>query len=876
MKNFILIAFLFLSTFVIANDQMEYHRVKVFADVPQLHAMQTEGLCVDHGELRIGHYLINEYDNEELEFISDLGIEYEILIEDMATYYATQNAMPKARVALETCANDAPNYPVPSNFQLGTYAGFFSYQEMLDHLEAMHQQYPQFVSEPAPASDILSIEGREILYVKFSDNVNVDEDEPEIFYNAIHHAREPNGLSQLIFYMWYLLENYEADEEVRYLVDNLEMYFMPCINPDGYIYNEQTNPNGGGYWRKNRRQNQGNTIGVDLNRNYGYNWGYDDQGSSGNPDSNVYRGTEGFSEPETQVVKEFCEAHEFKIALNYHTYGNLLIYPWGYDYGLFTTDSAQFVKYAQLFTEFNEYTYGTGDQTVGYIVNGSSDDWMYGEQTTKPKILAMTPEVGTPDFGFYPPMEEIIPNCQKNMWQNLHAAKVILNYAIAEDKTPIFLEENAGLLEVDIQRLGMEPGDITLSINPISGIASVGASVDYNGLTLLQTETATFQYELDANLQPGDEVVFEVAVDNGIYVHKKEYTKIYLPNPIVKFEDAGDDNNQWQGGGGWGTTVENAVSGTNSLTDSPYSNMAGGAVDMESNLIDLSLATTAVLRFNAIWDIEARYDYAQISIKPLGTSNWEPLCGKYTKTGNSYQDFEQPIYDGFQGEWVLEEIDISAYVGQEVQLRFRAFNDGWTGLDGMYVDDIEVLVYELNNAPIAQDDVINIATGETVNIDVLENDTEPDNEELSITWVELPQNGTVEIDLSTPTPSLNYTPNDDFGGADEFSYVICDVANNCDTGLVTVNVAVGITDNNQFPQVEFYPNPVNDLLYINHLNEAGEIGIYDVAGKLIQSINHNGNKATTINTSAISNGVYYLKFAQNRQLTTLGKLVVIH
>jgi murein tripeptide amidase MpaA len=97
-----------------------------------------------------------------------------------------------------------------------------------------------------------------------------------------------------MYYMWYLLENYGTDPEATYLVDNREMYFVPCFNPDGYEYNRQTDPNGGGMWRKNRRNN-GGSYGVDLNRNFGYMWGYDDLGSSPIPSSETYRGPSAFS-----------------------------------------------------------------------------------------------------------------------------------------------------------------------------------------------------------------------------------------------------------------------------------------------------------------------------------------------------------------------------------------------------------------------------------------------------------------------------------------------------------------------------------------------------------------------------------------------------
>ena len=142
--------------------------------------------------------------------------------------------------------------------------------------------------------------------VKISDNPDVDEAEPEILYTALHHAREPQSMMQMIYFMYYLLENYNTNPSVQYIVNNRELYFIPVVNPDGYEYNRTTNPSGGGMWRKNRKNN-GSSYGVDLNRNYGpYTyWNAPNGGSSTDPSSDTYRGTAPFSEPETSKLKEF-------------------------------------------------------------------------------------------------------------------------------------------------------------------------------------------------------------------------------------------------------------------------------------------------------------------------------------------------------------------------------------------------------------------------------------------------------------------------------------------------------------------------------------------------------------------------------------------
>ena len=131
----------------------------------------------------------------------------------------------------------------------------------------------------------------------------------------------------LFYFMHWLGENYESDLLASHLVNNRELWFIPAINPDGLVYNQSIAPNGGGMQRKNARQTcSGTPDGVDLNRNYSYMWGYDNEGSSNDGCDETYRGTAPFSEPETQAVRDFVESHDFPIAFNYHSYSNLLIY----------------------------------------------------------------------------------------------------------------------------------------------------------------------------------------------------------------------------------------------------------------------------------------------------------------------------------------------------------------------------------------------------------------------------------------------------------------------------------------------------------------------------------------------------------------------
>ncbi|MFM9987408.1 M14 family metallopeptidase, partial [Flavobacterium sp.] len=287
------------------------------------------GITIDHSDVK-DDGITAEISDEELQILKVNNVKHKILIYDLAKFYEARNKADvlERSTAMAPGVCNAPNITKPTYFHLGSMGGYFTWNQMKQILDSMVLLYPNLITVKQPLSP-LSIEGREIYWVKISDNPNVDEAEPELLYSSLHHAREAASLSQLIFYMWYLLQNYATNPDIKATVDNAELFFVPCVNPDGYVYNQSTNPNGGGMWRKNRRNN-GSNFGVDLNRNYGNNWGYDNIGSSPTSSSDTYRGTAAFSEPETQAMRNFCNARQFVTALNAHTYSNLLIYPWGY------------------------------------------------------------------------------------------------------------------------------------------------------------------------------------------------------------------------------------------------------------------------------------------------------------------------------------------------------------------------------------------------------------------------------------------------------------------------------------------------------------------------------------------------------------------
>ena len=618
------------------------------------------------------------------------GFSCSVRIADVGRWYREQAAANsgEAKDASPWC-NALELHPLPDAFQLGGMGGFFTWQEMLEQLDAMRAAHPDLISEKVPFG--ISVEGRPLHMVRISTTPDVDADKPEVLYDALHHAREPASMHQLITFMWYLLERYGTDPEVTYLVDHLELYFVPCINPDGYVYNELMDPAGGGLWRKNRRPNGDGTVGVDLNRNYGEGWGADDLGSSPEPFSDVYRGPAPFSEPETQAIRDLCNTHEFRLALNNHTFGNLLVYPWGYLPSFYTPDSAVFVNHGVQLTTTNRYRFGTADQTVNYVVNGGSDDWMYGEQQSKPKIIAMTPEAGFGNEGFWPPPSRIPTICQENIGPNLRLAHLALTHGVAEDRTPAIVGGSDPHVRFTLRRLGVEPGPLTVSVEALENVTSVGAPITFSALEMLEVVEDSIPFQIDPALNEGATFSYILAVSNGAFTHRDTITKVF-GQPVVVFAEDGNSLSEWTNNG-WATTTSAFLSPPASITESPSGNYPDNA-NRRLTLtqpIDLSGAAAAMLTFRARWDLEAYYDAVQVLVSSDGVS-WTPLCGRHTRPGSTVQGEDEPVLDGQQPNWVVEEMSLNDHVGGPLRLRLQLRSDEGGTYDGIQVDDLLVTV----------------------------------------------------------------------------------------------------------------------------------------------------------------------------------------
>ena len=718
MKIFLIII-TFLST-LFSHDiyHQIYKEIKIYNSSLSNHQiLHSLGIDVDHiiKKDEFIQFVISQHDLNKL--ISE-NIDFDIIHDDIEEFY-------KSRLIQNYSSRD---------FDYGSMGGYYTFDEIEQNLDELSSLYPNLISEKISIGQ--SLEGRNIWAIKVSDNPNIDENEPQALYTGLHHSREPMSYMNLFYFMHWLGENYNSDLLAQHLVNNREIWFIPAINPDGLVYNQSIAPSGGGMQRKNTRDTcSGTPLGVDLNRNYGYLWGYDNDGSSPDGCSETYRGTSPFSEPETQAVRDFVNQHNFKINFNYHSYSDLLIYPFGYEYenNAPQEDIDIFIEYGEDMVQYNDYILGTGPDLL-YPVNGDACDWMYGEAG----IFSYTPEIGGNSDGFWPATQRILPLAEENLYPNqvlaLNAGskydvEISLNSESfnSNDLYPLFISimnrglSNAnGSVKIDIlssENLIFELDQITL--NELDS----RDSIDLGDITY---------FELSNQAVNGSIETITVNVYDNDYYYYSDSIEILIGQPISYIFDDFESNSSWQVGastdlataGLWERAIpsptyedDNQIVQPGSdysefgeycfMTENSFnpeneaqSDVDGGSTTLFSPIYDLSMYNQALVSYwkwytnnlgnnpgTDLWKVEVSNDEGQ---------SWVSL--ENTNLSNNYWEFNQFIISDF------------VTLTDKIQFKFVAediFNDGDVGSGGSLVeaavDDFRISIFEDSNQCITGD-----------------------------------------------------------------------------------------------------------------------------------------------------------------------------
>jgi len=674
------------------------------------------------------------------------GLYLDLLL-NSALYSELQTRYPEIRIT-QTEARLKSNLKAPSR----DLPGYRNYQTMVDELMVLQALYPnlvrvesigqswgaQYAAQNIPA--YLSF-NHQIWAVKLSNNVYEDEDEPAFYFVGEHHAREPISMEMVMGILNHLLEGYGIDPEITGIINSSEIWLVPLLNPDGHklVIDESDI-----WWRKNIYDNNGNSSidtdewgygadGIDLNRNYGYKWGFIN--ASSDPYWVTYHGTSPFSEIETQAFRDLILSRKFIAGISYHTYGEYVLYPLGYMPNIVSPDTAEMqalaIAMASTIPKQGSGTYTPMPSYSLYPVSGSSDDWLYGERGIYGFTIEMADE-------FIPPAASV-PTIVAN---NINAAKLLLKrknskmlkghvtdaltgapleamiFVEGMDNSPIKTNQSMSepvfgayyrFLPVGTHRVNYTcPGYASFSML-VNISAEVPTIADVALLPAEQLNMLVTVCNLEGNPVPGASISFvdseaEAYVTDvngqvsftgfsaGWYrlviraagyeeLHRSQdfisenYTFYLSTTPSITdgFEV---DLGNWQTTGSWGRSSTIAYSGTRSLCDSPTGNYQNNT-NSHCRLIqsvDLRQATNAHLQFMARHSINLDGDYCMLSYSTNGTS-WNYLAD----------------FTGISA-WQQYNYSLNHLIGTQVYLRFSMVTTNSAVADGIYIDDFKVFV----------------------------------------------------------------------------------------------------------------------------------------------------------------------------------------
>jgi hypothetical protein len=257
---------------------------------------------------------------------------------------------------------------------------YHTYERILEIADSLGEAHPDMITRRQIGN---TTEGREIYAFRFAAGMTDGEERPTLLFDGCHHSDEIMGAQISTAVMSLLADGYGQDPEVTRWLDQYEIWVVPVVNVDGHhLVTHNIDPR----WRKNTRDTNGNGIlheypeGVDLNRNYDWNWSH-----GGSPDSSSvrYRGPYPFSEPENRAMRSLAEDRRFLLSITYHSQGQVIYYPWSWR-GRPAPDD-------KLLTEIAEGLAGSiktmeGDTTYkaeyGAGTVGQSYPWLYGRYGT--------------------------------------------------------------------------------------------------------------------------------------------------------------------------------------------------------------------------------------------------------------------------------------------------------------------------------------------------------------------------------------------------------------------------------------------------------------------------------------------------------------
>ncbi|XP_059156652.1 carboxypeptidase B1-like [Physella acuta] len=352
--------------------------------------------------------------HEIRQLLDDFNLPHQVIIHDVERFLQVNDPLAnRTRVARATSRGDYRNR-------------YLSYTELLEFLREVELTSTQADVEVGSIGD--SFEGRMTPYVKITGRNNTAA-KGTIFIDAGVHSREWISPAMTVEIIHRLAYNVENDNAVTALLNLFDWIIVPLVNPDGYVFTFQPGIENR-LWRKSRSTMYSDLprcYGVDLNRNFGYEWNNSPQsGGSADPCSGTFSGPRSFSEPESRNLQQLLLRYRDRIQgyLSFHSFGQFFLYPWGYSIDARLEDEHDLYQVALAFADTmkaRNYQYNIGGSAkVLYPAAGGSDDYVRGSVGVKYSYTVELPPHESSKYGFLLPESDVM-SVVSDTWVGLKA-----------------------------------------------------------------------------------------------------------------------------------------------------------------------------------------------------------------------------------------------------------------------------------------------------------------------------------------------------------------------------------------------------------------------------------------------------------------------
>lgn len=337
-------------------------------DRDEVRKLTEAGLDVDTCAARCAEGVLVYARPTDFKTIRDLGFGYEILYTD-------------GRDAVRwTDEWDGPRY---AGGRAIPYDHYLSYEEFAAAMQELANNYPHITRLTSIGK---TVNGRDIWALKISKNPDAEEEEPELRLVGAHHGNEKISYMVALYVTEQLCARYPNDPDVKALVDGAEIWAIPMLNADGVVANSRYNANG-----------------VDLNRNYSYQW-------RPGPTHGPY----AFSEPETRAIRDLSTSNTFVMSHSFHSGAKYVNYLWNWTPEL-PKDIAEILHLSKIYNYYTGYPIING--YTWYQTFGDLNDWSYGERADPDDTI----ELYGPSYN--PPVEQILYYCELNWPAVVHTLR---------------------------------------------------------------------------------------------------------------------------------------------------------------------------------------------------------------------------------------------------------------------------------------------------------------------------------------------------------------------------------------------------------------------------------------------------------------------